>query len=131
MATTQDTPVETTEKQRVEDGHPQHAGPRQQERGSTDQQVLNPADTQANAPEDQEKTREEEEVAGRTAQRKNRLKRIAPIVLVVAILGALLWWLHARQYEDTDDAQIDGHIGQIGRASAATLPEFTSKITTR
>jgi membrane fusion protein (multidrug efflux system) len=114
MATTQDTPVEITEMRLVEDGDPQHAGPRQQERDSTDQQVLNPANNHANAPEDQEKTREEEEVAGRTAQRKNRLKRIAPIVLVVAVLGALLWWLHARQYEDTDDAQIDGHIGQIG-----------------
>jgi membrane fusion protein (multidrug efflux system) len=114
MATTQDTPVETTERQHGEDGHRQQAGLRQQENGSTDQQVLSPANNQANAPEDQEKTREEEEVAGRTTQRKNRLKRIAPIVLVVAVLGALLWWLHARQYEDTDDAQIDGHIGQIG-----------------
>lgn len=66
------------------------------------------------AQEDLEKSREEEEAAGRTAQRKNRLKRIAPIVLLVAVIGALLWWLHARQYEDTDDAQVDGHISQIG-----------------
>jgi len=64
--------------------------------------------------EDLEKTREEEEAAARTAQRKTRIKKIAPVVLVVLAVGALLWWLHARQYEDTDDAQIDGHISQIG-----------------
>jgi membrane fusion protein (multidrug efflux system) len=33
---------------------------------------------------------------------------------LIAVVGALLWWLHARQYEDTDDAQVDAHIGQIG-----------------
>jgi len=64
--------------------------------------------------EDLEKTREEEEAAARTAQRKTRIKKIAPVVLVVLAVGDLLWWLHARQYEDTDDAQIDGHISQIG-----------------
>jgi membrane fusion protein (multidrug efflux system) len=67
-----------------------------------------------NAQEDQEKSREEEEAAARTGERKNRLKRIAPVVLLVAVIGALLWWLHARQFEDTDDAQVDGHISQIG-----------------
>ena len=64
--------------------------------------------------EDLEKTREEEEAAARTAQRKTRIKKIAPIVLVILAVGAFLWWLHARQYEDTDDAQVDGHISQIG-----------------
>jgi membrane fusion protein (multidrug efflux system) len=41
-------------------------------------------------------------------------KRIALIVVaVVAVVGAFLWWLHARHYEDTDDAQVDGNITAI------------------
>jgi membrane fusion protein (multidrug efflux system) len=32
------------------------------------------------------------------------------VVLVVVLLVALIWWLNARQYEDTDDAFIDTHI---------------------
>lgn len=35
---------------------------------------------------------------------------IAAAVLLVLVVGGLLWWLHARQYEGTDDAFIDTHI---------------------
>ena len=105
MAATQDKPtLETIEEQdRSADG------------ARRLQAVEAPARTNVNPPpEDQEKSREEEEAAARTGQRKNFLMRIAPLVLVIAAVGALLWWLHSRQYEDTDDAQIDGHISQIG-----------------
>jgi membrane fusion protein (multidrug efflux system) len=45
-------------------------------------------------------------------------KRINKKVLLVAgafvlITAAGLWWWHARQYEETDDAQVDGHIYPI------------------
>ncbi|HWY68275.1 MAG TPA: HlyD family secretion protein [Terriglobales bacterium] len=105
MAATQDERLETIEEQnRSTDG-----GARRLQAVET---PVRPSATLA--PDDQEKPREEEEAAARTAQRKNRLKRFAPLVLVIAALGTLLWWLHARQYEDTDDAQVDGHISQIG-----------------
>jgi membrane fusion protein, multidrug efflux system len=105
MAATQDKPLETIEEQN-----------RSEESGARRlQAVESPARPHVSqTPDDQEKTREEEEAAARTAQRKSRLKRIAPLVLVIAAVGALLWWLHARQYEDTDDAQVDGHISQMG-----------------
>lgn len=104
MAATQDKPLETIEeRERSNDG----------ESARRLQAVESPA-RPSQAAEDQEKSREEEDAAARTAQRKSRLKRIAPLVLVVAVVGALLWWLHSRQYEDTDDAQVDGHISQIG-----------------
>jgi len=32
------------------------------------------------------------------------------VVLVLLVVGAVIWWLIARQYEDTDDAFIDTHI---------------------
>ncbi|HEY0564663.1 MAG TPA: HlyD family secretion protein [Terriglobales bacterium] len=46
-------------------------------------------------------------------QRKPWLKPVMWIVLLLLVAGAVLYWLHARQYEDTDDAQIDGHINNI------------------
>jgi membrane fusion protein (multidrug efflux system) len=112
MATAQERPRELTDEQdsRVAEGRLRVEPKREDEQ--KDQNAPTPAEV--SAPEDLEKSREEEEAAARTAQRKTRIKKIAPIVLVVLAAGALLWWLHSRQYEDTDDAQVDGHISQIG-----------------
>jgi membrane fusion protein (multidrug efflux system) len=42
---------------------------------------------------------------------KNPFVRIGIVLLVIAlIVGAIIWWLISRQYEDTDDAFIDTHI---------------------
>lgn len=38
---------------------------------------------------------------------------IAAIVLLVAIIGGIRYWLYARSHESTDDAFIDGHIIQV------------------
>ncbi|UAJ11135.1 HlyD family secretion protein [Polymorphobacter megasporae] len=35
------------------------------------------------------------------------------VVLIAAIVGGVLYWLDARQYESTDDAYIDGHIVRV------------------
>ena len=35
------------------------------------------------------------------------------VVLLIAVIGALLWWLHARDYEGTDDAQVDAHLNPV------------------
>ncbi|QYE35552.1 efflux RND transporter periplasmic adaptor subunit [Polymorphobacter sp. PAMC 29334] len=35
------------------------------------------------------------------------------VVLIAAIIGGVLYWLDARQYESTDDAYIDGHIVRV------------------
>lgn len=107
MAATQEKSRDTAEEQQLGRGDGQQ---RPQQRTETEPQRA------AQGPQavDQEKSREEEEAAARTAQRRTRLKKIAPIVVVVLAVGALLWWMHSRQYEDTDDAQVDGHIAQIG-----------------
>ena len=107
MASTQERPRDTAEEQQQQIGDGQPRGRDQQRL-----QQVPPARTQA--PDEQEKTREEEEAAARTAQRKTRIKKVAPFVVILLVVGALLWWLHARKYEDTDDAQVDGHISQIG-----------------
>ncbi|HEX3429603.1 MAG TPA: HlyD family secretion protein [Rhizomicrobium sp.] len=38
---------------------------------------------------------------------------VAVLILVVLVVAGLLWWLNARQYENTDDAFIDTHIVQV------------------
>jgi membrane fusion protein (multidrug efflux system) len=38
------------------------------------------------------------------------LMTILIVVAVAVIIIGVLWWLHSRQYENTDDAFIDGHI---------------------
>jgi membrane fusion protein, multidrug efflux system len=40
---------------------------------------------------------------------------------VVAVLVVFFWWLHARRFEDTDDAQIDGNIAVISPRVPGTV----------
>ena len=48
-----------------------------------------------------------------------------PIVIAVALLGAALagvaYWLYARAFEDTDDAQIDGNLSNVSSRTAGTV----------
>jgi membrane fusion protein (multidrug efflux system) len=46
---------------------------------------------------------------------------IFAVVLAMAAIGGLLYWLHARHYEDTDDAQIDGNLSPIGTRVDGTV----------
>src|SRR6185312_9617425 len=57
--------------------------------------------------------------AGRTgtsgpgARKRRRFVIIALIVVCLVAIAGVLWWLHARNYESTDDAYIDAHIVRI------------------
>jgi membrane fusion protein (multidrug efflux system) len=44
------------------------------------------------------------------------------VVLVLLVIGGIIWWLIARQYEDTDDAFIDTHIVRLA-------PQIEGRIT--
>src|ERR1051325_3093215 len=41
--------------------------------------------------------------------------------LLIAIIGGIVYWLHARHYVSTDDAYIDGHVTQISPQIAALV----------
>src|ERR1041384_8472895 len=41
--------------------------------------------------------------------------------LAVAALVAFFWWLHARHFEDTDDAQIDGNLTAVSSRVPGTV----------
>lgn len=43
--------------------------------------------------------------------------------VLLLILVAVLYWLHSRHYEDTDDAQIDGHLDQISARVAGHISQ--------
>src|SRR3954454_14159514 len=34
-------------------------------------------------------------------------------ILLLAAVGGTLYWLHARQFESTDDAQVDAHLNNV------------------
>jgi len=38
---------------------------------------------------------------------------VIALVVIAAIVGGVLYWLDARQYESTDDAYIDGHVVRV------------------
>jgi len=58
-----------------------------------------------------------------TANNGNRKRNVIVffIVLAVAALGAFTYWLHARQFEETDDAQIDANLSPIGTRVEGTV----------
>jgi membrane fusion protein (multidrug efflux system) len=46
---------------------------------------------------------------------------IGGIVVVLLLAGVTALWLHGQTYEDTDDAQIDGHLNPIAARVAGTI----------
>src|SRR5205823_640478 len=46
--------------------------------------------------------------------------RAAIVVAVLAVAG-FAWWLHARHFEDTDDAQVDGNITAVSSRVPGTV----------
>jgi membrane fusion protein, multidrug efflux system len=45
--------------------------------------------------------------------RKPWLSTVLKVVVVLAVVAAALYWWQSRKFEDTDDAQVDGHIYPI------------------
>jgi membrane fusion protein (multidrug efflux system) len=43
------------------------------------------------------------------------------VVLALVAIGATFYWLHTRQFETTDDAEVDGHLNSIGSRIAGTV----------
>src|SRR5437870_13838018 len=54
-------------------------------------------------------------------KKARRNKIIAIAAVSVALVIGLVWWLHARHFEDTDDAQIDGNITAVSSRVPGTV----------
>ncbi|HLX07191.1 MAG TPA: HlyD family secretion protein [Thermoanaerobaculia bacterium] len=50
-----------------------------------------------------------------------RFRLLAIVGVAVLAVAAVLYWLHSRHYEDTDDAQVDGHIHPISARVSGTV----------
>ena len=46
-------------------------------------------------------------------ERKPWLSTLLRVLVVIAIIGVAIYWWQGRKFEDTDDAQVDGHIYPI------------------
>ena len=62
---------------------------------------------------EEQKTPAETEHKPGLFERKPWLSTILRLLLVLAIIGAALFWWQSRKFEDTDDAQVDGYIYPI------------------
>jgi membrane fusion protein, multidrug efflux system len=51
----------------------------------------------------------------------SRRRTIVLGVALAAVAGATAYWLHSRQFEDTDDAQIDGNISNVSPRISGTI----------
>ena len=58
------------------------------------------------------------------AKRRKRIFLIATVAAIVFI-GVGIWWLISRNYENTDDAQVNGHINPISSRVAGTIVGVT------
>lgn len=57
-----------------------------------------------------------------TAPTRKVSKKVWVIALAaVGLLGALGYWLYARHFESTDDAQVDGHFAQLSTRITGTV----------
>jgi membrane fusion protein, multidrug efflux system len=56
-----------------------------------------------------------------TGTRKRNLRTRVVAGVVIVALAAFAWWLYARHFEDTDDAQIDGDITAVSPRVAGTV----------
>jgi len=75
----------------------------------------------ANGREGEAPRRSPEAAPPRDQKKRNTMRlRIGAGVLLAGIV-VLVWWLHARQFEDTDDAQIDGNITAISARVPGTV----------
>ena len=57
------------------------------------------------------------------SQTKGRGKAFAIFFVVLAVLaiGGTLYWMHERQFESTDDAEVDGHLNTISPRVEGTI----------
>jgi membrane fusion protein (multidrug efflux system) len=66
----------------------------------------------------------QEQKSAQALQEKSKRKSVLTIfaaILIIALVGGLVYWLHARHYEDTDDAQIDANLSPIGTRIDGTV----------
>jgi membrane fusion protein, multidrug efflux system len=71
--------------------------------------------------DEQRKIEEPQAVEPEIGQSKSRRRFIIIGVVAILVVGAILFWWHSTYYEDTDDAQVNGHLVQISSRIAGNV----------
>jgi membrane fusion protein (multidrug efflux system) len=48
--------------------------------------------------------------------------------VIIVVAGGTFWWLHARNYESTDDAQVDGHLDLVSTRISGTVAYINPQV---
>jgi membrane fusion protein (multidrug efflux system) len=75
--------------------------------------------TEQDQQQDQQQDKQEQKPEDKG--KRTRALIIFGVVLVIGIIAGVFYWLHARNYEDTDDAQVDGNLSPIGTRIDGTV----------
>ena len=60
---------------------------------------------------------------------RRRLSRwILLLAAAISVAGASLWWIHSRDYESTDDAQIEGHLDLVSSRISGTIVYINPRV---
>jgi membrane fusion protein, multidrug efflux system len=69
-----------------------------------------------------DKKSEDKEQKPEEPKKPHPLRKILLIILILVVVAAgIAYWLYSRQFEDTDDAQVDGHINAITARVSGTI----------
>src|ERR1700732_4107652 len=49
-------------------------------------------------------------------------------VLAIAAVAATFWWLHSKNFESTDDAQVEGHLDLVSARISGTVTYINPKV---
>jgi membrane fusion protein (multidrug efflux system) len=98
--------------------------PDERTRGKANDQERPPATKEDKAQEakpkdDEQKSDAEKKPVDPATKRRRIILGVA--IGIVLIAGGVAWWLYARTYESTDDAQIDGHLNSIASRVAGSV----------
>jgi membrane fusion protein (multidrug efflux system) len=74
---------------------------------------------EAKPKDDEQKSDAEKKPVDPATKRRRIILGVA--IGIVLIAGGVAWWLYARTYESTDDAQIDGHLNSIASRVAGSV----------
>ncbi len=69
----------------------------------------------------QQKKQDAQKAEGDNPRQKSRRRFIVILVVAVLLVGVLLFYWHSTFYEDTDDAQINGHLLQVSSRITGTV----------
>ncbi len=99
----------------------ENSNDRQQNAGDNEKHGNNDAQQKEGLEEQQSKDQDKKEEKPMDPAKKARFILIGSVVGVILVIGIIIWLLYARTYEETDDAQINGHINSVAPRIEGTV----------